>query len=70
MDTAPGVAMAASCPGWVTTSVPPLNGASGLTAAFNNGAGTWDNNGTNNYTAVPGYQQVKDGIVSQGNPCA
>ncbi|NQD89504.1 alpha-amylase [Paenarthrobacter sp. CM16] len=67
--TAPGVAMTASCPGWVTTSI-PLNGASGITAAFNNAAGTWDNNGTNNYTAGPGYQRVKDGVVSQGNPCA
>ncbi|MEE2522369.1 carbohydrate binding domain-containing protein [Pseudarthrobacter sp. J75] len=66
--TAPGMAMTAACPGWVSATV-PLGGAPGITAAFNNGAGTWDNNGTANYTVGTGYQQVKDGSVSAGNPC-
>ena len=67
--TAPGVAMSAACTGWVSASI-PLGGAAGITAAFNNGAGTWDNNATNNYSIGSGYQQVKDSVVSTGNPCA
>lgn len=65
--TAPGVAMTAACPGWVLHTV---HGTSaGLTAAFNNGAGTWDNNGSRDYTIGAGAQQVKDGVVSAGSPC-
>ncbi|MFF2370587.1 carbohydrate binding domain-containing protein [Agromyces sp. NPDC058110] len=65
----PGVGMTAACTGWVMKSI-PLNGASGITAAFNNGSGTWDNNGSKDYTIGAGYQQVKGGAVTAGNPCA
>nr|BAA22082.1 alpha-amylase [Bacillus sp.] [Bacillus sp. (in: firmicutes)] len=67
--TAPGSAMTAACTGWMTASI-PLGGASGITAAFNNGAGTWDNNAGADYSVGSGYRQVKDGVVSTGNPCA
>ncbi|WP_395244519.1 carbohydrate binding domain-containing protein [Agromyces sp. MMS24-K17] len=67
--TAPGVPMTAACTGWVTASI-PLGGTSGITAAFNDGSGTWDNNGSKDYAIGTGFQQVKDGVVTAGNPCA
>ncbi|RAJ43511.1 alpha-amylase [Kitasatospora sp. SolWspMP-SS2h] len=67
--TVPGVAMDAACTGWVKKTV-SLGGATGLAATFNNGNGTWDNNGGNNYALGTGSITVKDGAVGSGDPCA
>ena len=41
-----------------------------MQAVFNNGAGTWDNNGGKNYTLGTGLSSVENGVVSTGaNPC-
>ncbi|MGW4893082.1 carbohydrate binding domain-containing protein [Kitasatospora sp. NPDC004240] len=66
--TAPGVPMEAACAGWVRRTV-ALGSASGLKAAFNNGAGTWDNNNATDYTLGTGDITVKGGVVGTGNPC-
>ncbi|MFK8905446.1 carbohydrate binding domain-containing protein [Streptomyces sp. YS-3] len=67
--TAPGVAMTTACTGWVKKNV-DLGGATGLAATFNNGSGTWDNNGGRNYALGSGNVTVKDGVVASGDPCA
>ncbi|GAA4846174.1 carbohydrate binding domain-containing protein [Kitasatospora terrestris] len=67
--TAPGVAMAAACTGWVKSTV-SLGTATGLAATFNNGSGTWDNNNSANYALGTGNVTVKDGVVGSGDPCA
>lgn len=64
----PGTAMSAACSGWTRLTV-NLGSASGLTAAFNNGSGTWDNNGGRNYTLGSGISAVQSGAVSTTNPC-
>jgi chitodextrinase len=67
--TVPGVAMALACTGW-TTYTANLASATGLTATFNNGSGTWDNNGGKNYTLGTGIVDVENGAVTSGvNPC-
>ncbi|MFF7813355.1 carbohydrate binding domain-containing protein [Streptomyces sp. NPDC007945] len=66
--TAPGVAMEPACPGWVKKTV-TLTSATGLKAAFNNGAGTWDSNNGADYALGTGDVTVKDGTVGTGNPC-
>ncbi|UCM87022.1 carbohydrate binding domain-containing protein [Streptomyces marincola] len=67
----PGVGMAEACPGWVKRTV-DLGGASGLTAAFNNGAGTWDNNNGADYRIGTGLTTVRDRQVvpDATDPCA
>ena len=65
--TAPGKAMTAACTGWVSTTI-PTSGAT-VTAAFTNGSGTWDNNGSANYTLTGSTAVVKDGTVTTANPC-
>ncbi|WP_435820765.1 carbohydrate binding domain-containing protein [Kitasatospora cineracea] len=67
--TAPGVAMDAACTGWVKKTV-SLGTATGLAATFNNGSGTWDNNGGSNYALGTGNVTVKDGAIGSGDPCA
>jgi chitodextrinase len=65
----PGLAMQAPCAGWAYLSV-NLGSAAGMTAAFNNGAGTWDSNGGKNYAVGSGTSAVQNGLVSTGvNPC-
>ncbi|MFP5392693.1 MAG: carbohydrate binding domain-containing protein, partial [Gammaproteobacteria bacterium] len=64
----PGTAMAAACTGWRQLTV-NLGTATSLTAAFNNGSGTWDNNGGKNYTIGTGISAVQSGAVSTTNPC-
>ena len=64
---APGEQMAPACAGWVSKTL-STNGAT-VTAAFNNGSGTWDNNGTRDFTMAGAVVNVKDGVVSAGNPC-
>ncbi|MFD0141894.1 MULTISPECIES: carbohydrate binding domain-containing protein [unclassified Streptomyces] len=65
----PGVAMEAACTDWVKKTV-ALGPAEGLQATFNNGAGTWDNNGGQNYDLGTGTITVRDGVVAHSDPCA
>ncbi|WP_329619650.1 alpha-amylase family glycosyl hydrolase [Streptomyces sp. NBC_01255] len=67
--TVPGVAMEAACTDWVKKTV-TLGTAAGLQATFNNGSGTWDNNGGRNYALGTGAITVKDGVVAHSDPCA
>ncbi|MHA6757188.1 carbohydrate binding domain-containing protein [Streptacidiphilus sp. PAMC 29251] len=64
----PGVAMAAACTDWVKTTV-DLGSAAGLQATFNNGQGTWDNNGGKNYNLGTGAITVQDGVIAHSDPC-
>ncbi|MBM7503254.1 carbohydrate binding domain-containing protein [Agromyces aurantiacus] len=65
----PGVAMANACAGWKVRTI-DLGGATGVTAAFNNGSGSWDNNGGKDYAIGAGVMKVQNGTVSAGNPCS
>ncbi|SMF44894.1 carbohydrate binding domain-containing protein [Streptomyces sp. Amel2xC10] len=67
--TVPGTAMEAACTDWVKKTV-DLGSAEGLQATFNNGAGTWDNNGGANYALGTGDITVKDGVIAHSDPCA
>lgn len=67
----PGVAMdEQACEGWAKLTVDLGTGAS-LTAAFNNGAGEWDNNGGADYTISAGRTTVQGGQVTAdaADPC-
>ncbi|MFG3248892.1 carbohydrate binding domain-containing protein [Streptomyces sp. NPDC048187] len=64
----PGAAMEDACTDWVKKTV-ALGSAEGLRATFNNGAGTWDNNGGENYALGTGDITVKDGVVAHSDPC-
>ncbi|MEV7687626.1 carbohydrate binding domain-containing protein [Streptomyces bungoensis] len=66
--TAPGIKMDSACTGWMKKTV-DLGSATGLTATFNDGNGTWDNNGGGNYALKTGDITVKDGVVGSGDPC-
>lgn len=50
--------MESACTDWVKKTV-DLGSATGLQATFNNGSGTWDNNGGNNYALGTGTITVK-----------
>ncbi|MFD6371850.1 carbohydrate binding domain-containing protein, partial [Streptomyces roseolus] len=65
----PGTAMEPACTDWVKKTV-SLGSATGLRAAFNNGTGTWDNNGGADYALGTGNITVKDGVVAHSDPCA
>ncbi|MGW4704454.1 carbohydrate binding domain-containing protein [Streptomyces sp. NPDC004285] len=67
--TVPGVAMEPACADWVKKTV-NLGTASGLQATFNDGSGTWDNNGGRNYALGTGNITVRDGVVAHSDPCA
>ncbi|MGV9457239.1 carbohydrate binding domain-containing protein [Streptomyces sp. NPDC003635] len=67
--TVPGVAMETACTDWVKKTV-TLGAAEGLRATFNNGSGTWDNNGGQNYDLGTGTITVKDGVIAHSDPCA
>ncbi|MFE9702623.1 carbohydrate binding domain-containing protein [Streptomyces sp. NPDC005930] len=64
----PGAAMEKACTDWVKKTV-TLGSAEGLRATFNNGAGTWDNNGGENYALGTGEITVRDGVVAHSDPC-
>src|SRR6218665_2060842 len=69
--SAPGVAMSESaCTDWVKKTV-ELGSASGMKAAFNNGSGTWDNNGGTDYALGTGLITIRDGVVTANasSPC-
>ena len=67
--TPPGVAMTLACTGWYARTV-SLGDATSFAATFNNGSGTWDNNGSKNYTLGTGNVTVSGGVIGAGNPCA
>ncbi|GAA3390716.1 carbohydrate binding domain-containing protein [Streptomyces roseoviridis] len=67
--TVPGTAMEPACTDWVKKTV-DLGSASGLRATFNDGDGTWDNNGGADYALGTGNITVKDGVVAHSDPCA
>ncbi|MEU5875313.1 carbohydrate binding domain-containing protein [Glycomyces sp. NPDC047369] len=66
--TVPGVPMTAACTGWYVRTI-DLGTAVGAQVVFNNGAGTWDNNGGANYRIGSGDVTVAGGQVGAGNPC-
>jgi chitodextrinase len=66
--TAPGVVMPASeIAGYnkITINIGPVNG---LEVVFNNGSGTWDNNGGKNYTFPNGTSTFVAGVITAGLP--
>ncbi|MWC29229.1 alpha-amylase [Paenibacillus sp. MMS18-CY102] len=66
--TAPGVAMpAAETAGYFKKTI-DLGTATGLEAVFNNGSGTWDNNGGKNYTFGLGTWTFSGGTITAGAP--
>lgn len=69
--TSPGIAMSnSSISGYKTITI-DLGTEQKLTSCFNNGSGTWDNNGGNNYTFTsPGTYSVKNGVITSGVPTA
>ncbi|RUL94158.1 carbohydrate binding domain-containing protein [Verrucosispora sp. FIM060022] len=68
--TVPGTAMEVACAGWAR-KVLDLGSAGGLTAAFNNGAGQWDNNNGADYAIGTGRSTVSGGVVTPAaaDPC-
>ena len=64
---APGVTMASACSGWVRHTV--ASGGQPVVAAFNDGSGTWDNNGSRDYTLTGAVARVDSGQVSATSPC-
>ncbi|WP_418277719.1 carbohydrate-binding module family 20 domain-containing protein [Isoptericola jiangsuensis] len=66
--TPPGESMSAACTGWVSREIE--TGGATLTAVFTDGAGTWDNNGSADYTLSGPQVAVRAGQVTAGDPCA
>ncbi len=68
--TTPGVQMTASgFAGYATADI-PLGTSAGITAAFNNGSGTWDSNGGSNYHFAAGTWSLVNGSIAAGTPQA
>ena len=67
--TAPGTLMStASISGYKTLTI-NLGTSTTLTACFNNGSGSWDNNNSSNYYfGSPGTYTVKNGVITSGAP--
>ncbi|MDQ0193816.1 carbohydrate binding domain-containing protein [Paenibacillus wynnii] len=68
--TAPGVQMQSSSYSGYSTITIQLGSATGLTAAFNNGSGTWDSNGSSNYHFDSGTWSLVNGSITAGVPQA
>ncbi|AIQ51870.1 carbohydrate binding domain-containing protein [Paenibacillus sp. FSL R7-0331] len=68
--TSPGVQLQASSYAGYKTATVQLGTAAGLTAAFNNGSGTWDNNGGSNYHLTAGSWSLVNGSLTSGVPQA
>lgn len=66
--TAPGAAMTPACDGWVSYEI-DTGDATTVTAAFNDGHGTWDNNGGKDFTLDGGAVRIETGQVAPGSPC-
>ncbi|WP_166982566.1 fibronectin type III domain-containing protein [Paramicrobacterium fandaimingii] len=67
--TAPGEKMQERCNGWYGATI-NLGTADGLTAAFTNGSGSWDNNGDKNFALTSGVQAIADGAITSADPCS
>lgn len=67
----PGVAMTVSAeyPGYSVITV-DLGTATSMQAVFNNGSGTWDNNGGRNYLFPAGISTFNNGVITSGEPNA
>ncbi|KGE20869.1 alpha-amylase family glycosyl hydrolase [Paenibacillus wynnii] len=68
--TPPGVQMSSSAFSGYSVITVPLGSSAGLTAAFNNGSGTWDSNGSSNYHFNSGTWSLVNGSISAGEPKA
>lgn len=68
--TSPGVAMTDSEYAGYSKITVNLGTATGLTGVFNNGSGTWDNNGGNNYRFPAGASTFVNGAITAGVPQA
>ncbi len=69
--TAPGVQMSNSEVSGYKVATIEMGTETTLTACFNNGSGSWDNNNSSNYTfTTPGIYKVVNGVISQGAPSA
>ncbi|MNC45782.1 Amylopullulanase precursor [compost metagenome] len=66
--TSPGLQLQASTYSGYKTATIQLGTAAGLTAAFNNGSGTWDNNSGSNYHFAAGTWSLVNGSISAGEP--
>ncbi|WP_165369746.1 Ig-like domain-containing protein [Bifidobacterium pseudolongum] len=66
--TAPGVKMEAACDGYVKYTIEGTEGGQ-IEFVFNNGNGTWDNNGNKNYTASGANIVVESGTIGSVAPC-
>lgn len=68
-SNAPGIPMSSSDVNGYKVITIDLGEASTLTACFNNGSGSWDNNNGNNYYfGEPGTYSLKAGTISNGTP--
>ncbi|MDX6739382.1 carbohydrate binding domain-containing protein [Actinocorallia sp. A-T 12471] len=67
---APGLLMDPACAGWAVKTL-DIGTATSLKAAFNNGSGTWDNNGGTDYALPIGTTTIKNGVITPdaANPC-
>lgn len=66
----PGSELQTSSYSGYKTATIPLGTAAGLTAAFNNGSGVWDNNSGSNYHFAAGTWSLVNGSISAGEPQA
>ncbi len=65
--TAPGEKMEKDSSGYYKVTI-EMGGYTKVTACFNNGSGTWDNNGSCNYVFEPGIYTVESGKIVSGAP--
>ena len=67
--TAPGVKMEEACDGYLSFTI-ENSGQEAVEFVFNNGAGQWDNNGSQNYKANGDSILVENGKITEGaSPC-
>ncbi|CAH1208864.1 hypothetical protein PAECIP111893_02921 [Paenibacillus plantiphilus] len=66
--TAPGVAMPSSELAGYNKITVNIGSATSLEAVFNNGSGTWDNNGGSNYIFGTGISTFTAGTITSGPP--